>query len=439
MRRYQLELIKYTMLGVNLLTCFFVSMTVYMTTYRICTDFQARIFLQGIDAIPHDPTMLVQQVLALLLALLLSLWVRDQFGQSHPTVVPVTAALDLIISFGIITILNFNYNGLILWVFTSALLYLKSTRAQYLLFALAVFAFLGTDAKLLSLNVPLFSINDYFAYYGASTQRTLMLFFNALVSINLVLFFIYCAFVIQQQQGTIDEVNQLYSRLAAANMELQQANEDLHEYAILQEKMGETKERNRLAREIHDTLGHTLTGLSAGLDACLTMIDYSKEDTKKQLEQLGDVTRMGLEDIRQSVKQLRPDALERFNLEHALKEMVARVNTTTSTVIDFTYQVGSTEFDEDEEQAIYRLVQESITNAIRHGQATHIDLHILMEERTLNVTISDDGMGCLYFQKGFGTTHMQERIEKLNGQISFDGHKGFTVKAEIPIRTKSEG
>jgi signal transduction histidine kinase len=84
-------------------------------------------------------------------------------------------------------------------------------------------------------------------------------------------------------------------------------------------------------------------------------------------------------------------------------------------------------------------VQESITNAIRHGQATHIDLHIVMEERTLNVTISDDGLGCLYFQKGFGTTHMQERIEKLNGQITFDGHKGFTVKAELPIRTKSEG
>lgn len=239
MRRYQLELIKYTMLGVNLLTCFFVSMTVYMTTYRICTDFQARIFLQGIDAIPHDPTMLVQQVLALLLALLLSLWVRDQFGQSHPTVVPVIAALDLIISFGIITILNFNYNGLILWVFTSALLLPEKARARSTCcLRWRCSPFLGTDAKLLSRNVPLFSINDYFAYYGASTQRTLMLFFNALVSINLVLFFIYCAFVIQQQQGTIDEVNQLYSRLAAANTELQQANEDLHEYAILQEKMG---------------------------------------------------------------------------------------------------------------------------------------------------------------------------------------------------------
>ena len=439
MRRYQLELIKYTMLGVNLLTCIFVSMTVYLTTYCICTDYQARTFLQNIDAIPNDPTKLVIQVFALLLALLLSLWVRDRFGQAHPTVVPVTASFDLLISFAIITILNFNYNGLILWVFTSALLYLKSRRAQYLLFALAVIAFLGTDAKLLSLNAPLFSMNEYFSYFGATTQRTLLLLFNALVAINMVLFFIYCAFVIQQQQGTIAEVNQLYSRLAAANAELQQANADLHEYAILQEKMGETKERNRLAREIHDTLGHTLTGLSAGLDACLTMIDYSKEDTKKQLEQLSDVTRMGLQDIRQSVKQLRPDAIERFNLDRALQEMVARVNNTTNTLIEFEYLVGTTEFDEDEEQAIYRLVQESITNAIRHGQATRIQMCIRMEARTLKVTITDNGLGCLYFQKGFGTTHMQERIEKLNGQITFDGHKGFTVTAELPIRTKSEG
>ena len=439
MRRYQLELIKYTMLGVNLLTCIFVSMTVYLTTYFICRDYQARTFLQNINAIPHDPTTLVVQVFTLLFLLLLSLWWRDRFGQTHPTVVPVTATIDLVISFAIITILNFNYNGLILWVFTSALLYLKSRRAQYMLFALAVIAFLGTDAELLSLNVQLFSINAYFAYFGASMQRTLMLLFNALVAINMVLFFIYCAFVIQQQQGTIEEVNQLYSRLAAANTELQQANEDLHKYAILQEKMGETKERNRLAREIHDTLGHTLTGLSAGLDACLTMIDTSKEDTKKQLEQLSAVTRSGLQDIRQSVKQLRPDAIERFNLEHALREMVERVNATTSTAIEFEYSVGTTEFDEDEEQAIYRLVQESITNAIRHGQATRIQMSIRMVERTLKVTITDNGLGCLYFQKGFGTTHMQERIEKLNGQITFDGHKGFTVTAELPIRTKSEG
>ena len=439
MRRYQLELIKYTLLGVNLLTCMFVSMTVYLTTYRICADYEARTFLQNIAAIPRDPTMLVIQVLALLLALIISLWVRDRFSVSHPTVVPVTATLDLLLSFAIITILNFNYNGLILWVFTSALLYIKSTRAQYLLFALAVVAFLGTDAKLLSLNVSLFSINTYFAYFGATTQRTLLLLFNTLVSVNLVLFFTYCAFVIQQQQGTIDEVNQLYSRLAEANTELQQANEDLQEYAILQEKMGETKERNRLAREIHDTLGHTLTGLSAGLDACLTMIDYSKEDTKKQLELLGGVTRMGLEDIRKSVKQLRPDAIERFNLEHALKEMVGRVNATTNTLIAFEYQVGTTEFDEDEEQAIYRLVQESITNAIRHGQATRIQLTLRMEEHTLRVSITDNGLGCVYFQKGFGTTHMQERIEKLNGQITFDGHRGFAVTAEIPIRLKSEG
>lgn len=68
MRRYQLELIKYTLLGVNLLTCMFVSMTVYLTTCCICADYEARTFLQNIAAIPRDPTMLVIEVLALLLA-----------------------------------------------------------------------------------------------------------------------------------------------------------------------------------------------------------------------------------------------------------------------------------------------------------------------------------------------------------------------------------
>ena len=67
------------------------------------------------------------------------------------------------------------------------------------------------------------------------------------------------------------------------NNELKNLNEQLKEYADIREKMGETRERNRLAREIHDTLGHTLTGLSVGLDACVVTSDIDLEATKKQL------------------------------------------------------------------------------------------------------------------------------------------------------------
>lgn len=78
-----------------------------------------------------------------------------------------------------------------------------------------------------------------------------------MISLNIIIFIVYCVYVINVQRGTIEEVNQLYH-------ELQTANEQLKEYADMSERMAQTRERNRLAREIHDTLGHTLTGITAG-------------------------------------------------------------------------------------------------------------------------------------------------------------------------------
>ena len=88
------------------------------------------------------------------------------------------------------------------------------------------------------------------------------------------------------------------------------------------ERMAQTRERNRLAREIHDTLGHTLTGIVTGLDACMALVDVSPEQTRKQLSLLSKVGREGIRDIRRSVNELRPDSLERLSLEVAIRKMV---------------------------------------------------------------------------------------------------------------------
>ena len=145
---------------------------------------------------------------------------------------------------------------------------------------IAVMSILIADYDFISINYRLYSINDYIGFYDSVTQQYLLGFFNLIVSINVIMFIIYCINVIQNQRGTIDEVNSLYKKLQKANEDLRKANEQLKEYSIITEKMGETKERNRLAREIHDTIGHTLTGISAGIDACITMLDKSPEETK---------------------------------------------------------------------------------------------------------------------------------------------------------------
>ena len=137
---------------------------------------------------------------------------------------------------------------------------------------LALVSFLLTDRELLSINYKMYSIYDYINYYDASTQQYLIGIYNVLSSLNIILFIVYCIFFIQKQKGTIEEVNMLYDEIRKTNNDLQNANKQLEEYARITERMGETKERNRLAREIHDTLGHALTGITAGADACIQML-----------------------------------------------------------------------------------------------------------------------------------------------------------------------
>lgn len=249
---------------------------------------------------------------------------------------------------------------------------------------------------------------------------------------------IFCVFVIQEQRGTIQEVNELYSRLSKANEDLQSANTELHKYAVMKEKMGETKERNRLAREIHDTLGHTLTGISAGIDACIATIDVAPDSTKAQLEVISTVTREGIQEIRRSVNQLRPDALERLSLEYAIRKMVKDTNSMTNTRVTFDCEVEHLRFDTDEENAIYRVIQESVTNAIRHGNASEIRIAMNRENADIHLSIQDNGCGCEEITAGFGTEHIKERIQMLNGSVKFDGSNGFLVDVRIPIRWGEE-
>lgn len=146
-------------------------------------------------------------------------------------------------------------------------------------------------------------------------------------------------------------------------------NEQLEAYAEESVKNAETRERNRLAREIHDTLGHTLTGIIAGLDACTMLIDVAPDAVKQQIADIADVARKGMTDVRRSVKALRPDALEKLELSKALTEMIDETRRSTKTEILYTCNAALKGFNPDEEEIIYRIVQESITNAIRHGKA----------------------------------------------------------------------
>lgn len=415
------------MLISNILAVGLICGLVHITTNRILKYYDARAFLDSVVTIPVNPKKMFFVCAGMMLILVITFLMRHIWKQGHNRLTVCTLILDALVCVSLVIQLDFNYNGLLLLVFANVIAYVKDGKVKILLVAMAIAGYLVADYELLSIYMPLFSVSDYIRYYPSNVQQYLFSIYNIMISLNIIVFIVYCVYVINVQRGTIKEVNCLY-------YELQTANEQLKEYADMSERMAQTRERNRLAREIHDTLGHTLTGITAGLDACLATIDVAPDQTRKQLELLSEVSRDGIKEIRRSVSELRPDALDRLSLEVAIRKMVMDMSKVSDVEIYFETEEKHLKFDEDEENAIYRVIQESITNAVRHGHAKKIWITLKRIDGEILLVIKDNGIGCENIKNGFGTRHIKERIEMLKGTVSFDGRNGFAVTARIPIR-----
>ena len=143
-------------------------------------------------------------------------------------------------------------------------------------------------------------------------------------------------------------------------------------------------------------------------------------------------------DVRRSVNELRPDALEQRDLLSAIHKMISQMSATSKVEITLDNSAGRLTLGEDEEEVIYRIIQESITNSIRHGKADKVRIWMTREYNIVTITIKDNGVGAPNIEPGFGLAHMKERLDMLGGKIHVDGSDGFCLMAEIPIRWGTE-
>lgn len=425
--------IRTIMKNLNLLIILLISSIIMFTTYKITYAFESRIFWDKISALPIEPWKVPIIAIAAFIILLV-LMQRKNEKMENDLYFFFYGILEIILCFIIMWVLNFNYNSIILLVIADLLICWKNSKLRISFFVILFMLYITTDFGLVSNNIPVIPLNTYLTYYNADVRAMITGIKSVLTSFDSLLFMFYMVWLIRVQILENERILLLNSKLDKANDQLQKANDQLEVYAKITDKMAETRERNRLAREIHDTLGHALTGIIAGIDACITLVGYSPNETQKQLKVIGNVARQGIKDVRRSVNALRPDALESLNLEDALNQVITEMRAVTNAKITLDNRIGKLNFHEDEEDAIYRIVQESVTNAIRHGKATEIKISILKEFNIVIINIKDNGTGCENIQKGFGLRHMSERISMLNGRLDYDGSNGFTITAKIPIR-----
>ena len=415
----------------------FYSLICLTTTFRICDTLVAHDFLNTVRQIPQYPWQMPVQSLSLYALLCgVSFFKRFRPIERFPFRVTIFA-VEVVLCAGIIASVNFYYNGVALLVLADLVHYIRSNKMRLCIIVILslLFAFGRYDiVQQFTNGIP---FGAYLDYYTPMAQSWFTGLESLMVCMNILLFVLYMILLFTSQKDENERIRKL-------NEQLNQANDQLRDYAINMERMTEMRERNRLAREIHDTLGHTLTGIIMGTDAGLALFDVAPEEAKKRMEVVAQSARDGLTDVRRSIKALRPDTLERFTLEEALKGLVENFRLTTSAQISYSQEASDLKLDTDEEDALYRVVQEGLTNAVRHGKADRIEVRITRNEDVVTVRVRDNGTGSGVTEEGFGLRHMRERLEMLGGTMSYgnlsrdaeDGYTGFFIVVRLPVRNR---
>lgn len=304
------------------------------------------------------------------------------------------------------------------------------SRHQKLFLSAMIFVYLLCNMDSATSAFHAVTLKQYLSFYSLHTRAMLQFVTESLSALEMILFILYMVLFISEQTSEKQKVLQL-------NEQLEEANEQLRIYAEESAHTAQVQERNRLAREIHDTLGHVLTGITAGADACIQMMDDSPEMARHQMELIAETARNGMTDVRRSVRALRPDSLENLTLSAALHKMCGSMAESSGTNVQLEENLEGVMFSQDEEDAVYRTVQEGITNAIRHGHATRVSVVCHIEDNILGITVSDNGIGCKIVTPGFGLQHMQERMRMLGGSLRYESGDGFRIEARIPLRKKN--
>jgi signal transduction histidine kinase len=217
-----------------------------------------------------------------------------------------------------------------------------------------------------------------------------------------------------------------------ASSELTSANEKLAEYAMQAEELATTKERNRLARELHDSLGHYLTVIHVHLEAAEQRLEHDPARARQSLTKAVRLTHEGLDDVRRSVAALRVTAVERAPLPNVLRGLADELSA-SGTETRFEIVGTPRSLSPPVELAVYRAVQEALTNVRKHARATTAEVGLTYGEDRVCVRVRDDGQGASAEPAlGFGLIGVRERARLIGADLRITANPGFELVMTIP-------
>ncbi len=275
---------------------------------------------------------------------------------------------------------------------------------------------IGSAAVLVSL-VKYF----YLIYYKFNLSNVSQLAFFLLVN---VLILVIAGFA-QRNKEEKERTDVLYRELLDAHRQLKQYTDEVNRLTIVEE-------RNRIARDLHDTLGHNMTALIMQLQMAEQLL---KEDAGKAGSLLLNSTRTARESlagIRAVVETLRgpvtsPGAVEL--IERLVKDFSLNTGVDIKLAIEGERVIQAPAAN----MAVYHIIQESMTNAVRHGKATKITVRLDYLPGSISFTVRDNGKGAGTIKEGYGLKGIKERVEAFNGTVEYGTDEGFYIRGSVQV------
>jgi signal transduction histidine kinase len=263
-------------------------------------------------------------------------------------------------------------------------------------------------------------------FFQVSLERSLAILFYPILVTAL-------AAILTRLQMLATERENLNVQLRTAGARLVETNIKLLDQIAKGEEQTRRLERDRISRELHDTIGYTLMNIIAVLKASVELSKKDGEKTREFLVQGIEQAQKGLAETRQALREMRSTAEDHPSIVRTISRLAEAFK---ETHIRVTVHFGNIPwlFGDQVDSIVYRIVQEGITNAIRHGNASEIAIHLAVDAGRVLVTINDNGCGAAAIADGIGLAGIRERLREVQGDVSAENIRGgFRLFARIPI------
>jgi signal transduction histidine kinase len=242
-----------------------------------------------------------------------------------------------------------------------------------------------------------------------------------------VVFVILFTLIAVREHEARDKVEQLA-------VELQEANRQLRAYAAQAGELAALKERNRMAREIHDGLGHYLTAINMQIEAGRAVLERDRALGLDAISKAQGLAQEGLSEVRRSVATLRTSPLENRPLSEAVRDLVDECQ---AAGLDVRYEVRgeARPLTPQSDLALYRAAQEGLTNLRKHAGASRAEVCLdFGDPSAVCLAVRDDGVGAADTDSGFGLVGIRERVHLLGGVLRIETApgEGFVLEVEVP-------